>query len=103
MSSCFISCSGLRVLLKRALERAGETAPAAILCDGWTRRGVHFSTHLRPAVFSSSQDPNHRMRQQAVVSCRARKLSQREALEQYGSGSHKLFYFELCLAISPGK
>lgn len=51
----------------------------------------------------SSQDPYHRMQYQATVIYRVRKLSQREALEQYGSGSHKLSNFELCLAVSPGK
>lgn len=48
--------------------------------------------HLQPVLFSSpapvlsSQDPNQRIQQQAVVSYRARELTQREALEQYGSG-----------------
>lgn len=109
MFSCFISFSGLRVLLRGALGRARETAPAAIPCDGWTGRGVCSSTHLQPLLFSSpaplfsSQNPNHRIQQQAVVSYRARKLTQRETLEQYGSGSHKLFYFELHPAVSRGK
>lgn len=99
MSSCFISFSGLRVLLKRALGRATESAPAAIPCDGWPGRGVCSFTHLQPVLLSSpapvlsSQNPNHRIQQQTVVSYRARKLTQREALEQYGSGSYKLFYF----------
>lgn len=51
----------------------------------------------------SSQNPNHRIQQQAVVSYRARILTQRETLEQYGSGSHKLFYFELHPGVSRGK
>lgn len=99
---------GLRVLLRRALERAGETAPAAVLCGGWTRRGVCFSIHLQPVVSSSStcsfqagSQPRHAA--ETAVSYRVRKLSQREVLEQNGLGSHKLFYFERCLAVSPGK
>lgn len=54
---------------------------------------IHSQQGFLPAPALSSQDPNHGMQQQALVSHRVRKLSQREALEQHESGHHKLFSF----------
>ena len=62
---------------------------------------VHGQQYFLPALALSNQDPSYSMQRSAIE--QGSLLSQREALEQCGSGSHKLFYFELCLALSPGK
>lgn len=63
MSSYFISCSGLRVLLKRALERAQETVPVlfcAMAGLGGERAFllIHSQQGFLPAPVLSSQDPD---------------------------------------------
>lgn len=63
-----------------------------ILCNGWTTRGVHFSTLLAIDNYSSSTCPFIALTAGPAAggSYRARKPSQMQTLEQHRSGSHKL-------------
>lgn len=98
MPSCFIVCSGLRMLLKRPLEGCScsysvrwlDQERSALLSSS-TASGVFFQHLPFPASILTTGCSSRQW--SAIV----RKVSQREALEQYGSGSPKLFCFELLI------